>query len=170
MNNPEIPSGLQKLLAMLENKTADGSIEREQSTSDRALPTSAAIRGCKLINPEVSLRLKRLLAMLSTKTADESIEWKKPTSEELFSTSVARSSFTIAMGRVDDVDVFKFEMHDSRGVLVSLVTSTDEQYPRDIRDNIRELWVTVSTRASHLIRFLDQALNALEGQSPVSRQ
>jgi hypothetical protein len=40
-----------------------------------------------------------------------------------------------------------------------------EQYPDDVKDNIRELWTTVSARASHLIIFLDQALDALEGDA-----
>jgi hypothetical protein len=61
-------------------------------------------------------------------------------------------------------------MYDSRGILVSLVTTIDEQYPRNIRDSIRQLSGAVSTRASHLIGFLDRTLNALEDESPVSRR
>jgi hypothetical protein len=169
VNNPDISSGLQKLLAMLENKTTDGSSEQEKPTPKEPAPTPASGQGHRMVNPEVSSRLKKLLAMLETKTVHGSIEWKKPTSDDLFSTSVARSSFTIATSG-GDVDAFTFGMYDSRGILVSLVTSTDEQYPEDVKDNIRKLWTTVSTRASHLVRFLDQALNALENEPPVSRQ
>jgi hypothetical protein len=164
MNNPEASSGLEKLLEML-NKIAEGSIEREDLTSKELLPTPPTVQGCRMINPEVSSRLQRLLGILNSKAVDGSIEWKKPTSDELFSTSVARFSFTIAMGHSDDIDSFIFGMYDPRGVLVSLVTTADEQYPDDVKDNIRELWTTVSARASHLIIFLDQALNALEGDA-----
>jgi hypothetical protein len=168
MVNPNVSPQLLRLLELLKNKTLEASIERDRRTPGEISPTSVAGKGPEMVNLEVCSRLQRLLEILISKTVDGSIEWEEQTSDELFSTSIARSSFTVATRHADSSGVFSFGMYDSSGVLVSRVTNTNEEYPENIRDGIQKLWTTVSARASHLINFLDQALNALEEGEAVS--
>jgi hypothetical protein len=166
MVNQESSLQLQRLLAILKNKTLATSIGRDKQGSNEIFSRSVPVKGSEMVNLEVSSRLQRLLEMLIGKTVDGLIEWEEPIRGELFSTSIGNSSFTVEKRHANAVGVLFFGMYDSKGILVSRVTSTDEQYPESVQDKIRELWNTVSARASHLVGFLDQALNTLDGGPP----
>jgi hypothetical protein len=166
MVNQESSLQLQRLLAILKNKTLATSSGRDKQGSNEIFSRSVAIKGSEMVNSEVSSRLQRLLEMLIDKTVDGLIEWEEPIRGELFSTSIGKSSFTVEKRHTNSVGVLSFGMYDSKGILVSRVTSTDEQYAESVQDKIRELWTTVSARASHLVSFLDQALSTLDGGPP----
>jgi hypothetical protein len=162
MINPESSLQLQRLLAILKNKAPDMSIGCDRQASNEIIPGSVVKNGYAMINPDVSSRLRRLLEMLIKKTADGLVEWEERIRDELFSTSIGKSSFIVETRHVNSISEFSFGMYDAKGALISRVTSADERYPEGVRDQVRELWTTVSARASYLVSFLDQALNALD--------
>lgn len=166
MVNPESSLQLQRLLAMLKDKALETSIERDRKTSGEIPPTTVAKKAPAIVNLEVSSRLQRLLEILINKTVDGLAEWKEQVRDQLFSASIGRFSFTVEFRHDNVASLLSFGMYNFKGVLVSRVTSADEQYPEAVQEKIRELWTTVSTRASHLVSFLDQALNALEDDPP----
>ena len=167
MVNPESSLQLQRLLAMLKDRALETSVERDRQTSSETLPRAVAkTKASEIVNLEVSSRLQRLLEILISKTTDGSAQWEEQVRDELFSTSIGKFSFTVETRLNNATSLLSFGMYDFKGVLVSRVASADEQYSEAVQEKIRELWTTVSARASHLVSFLDQALNALEDDSP----
>jgi hypothetical protein len=162
MINPESSLQLQRLLAILKSKAPDMSMGCDRQASNEIISRSVIKNSHEMIDPDVSSRLQRLLEMLIKKTADGLVEWEERIRDELFSTSIGKSSFIVETRHANAVSQFYFGMYDAKGALISRVTSADKRYPEGVRDQIQELWTTVSARASYLVSFLDQALNALD--------
>ena len=166
MVNPESALQLQRLLEMLKRKALETSNEPGQAALNEIFTRPVVKQSYDMVNPEVSSRLQRLLDILTKKTYEGSIRWDERVFEQLFSISLARSTFTVERGHRNVIDRFAFEIYDSRGAMVTRVTSTDEQYPESVREQIRTLWNAVSARVSHLVSLLDEVLDALEERPP----
>jgi hypothetical protein len=166
MVNPESALQLQRLLEMLKRKALETSNAHSQPASNEIFTRPVVKQNCEMVNPEASSRLQRLLDILTKKTVEGSIGWDERVFEKLFSISLARSTFVIERGHQNVIDLFAFEIYDSTGAMVARVTSTDEQYPESIREEIRALWTAVSTRASRLVSLLDEVLHTLEERPP----
>ncbi len=166
MVSPESVTQLQALLEALRRKALETSGEHGQQASNKIFSRSVTQASHDRVDPEVSARLHRLFELLTKKTVDGSTRWDEQVFGQLFSTPVANLTFTIERGHRNITELFALEIYDSRGALVSRVTSADERYPENIRDKIGVPWNIVSARASHLVSFLDQALDALEKGPP----
>lgn len=115
-----------------------------------------------MISNELKSRMDRLLRMLKAKTLDGTVEWSKSGRGDQLETSTSNSSFIIMSADTDGIDPFILNMFDRNGILITVLNTKDETYPEELREAVRDLWVTINTSAAHVMRFLDQALDDLE--------